>query len=369
MDAKPDIQIDVHAVPADLTVVVKAAPANDGRQFWCTVRTRLLPKYSQGITAEWNLNAATRDIVNNFMSEFTKERASNAERRAALVGAGRQLFKIAPPHFEEVFWALIDSGVPLKTISIVSQEPYIPWELMIPRRRVNDRMDTHPALGVEFVVGRWTQRSLTAGRQLIPLEDSYVIAPKISKRPLTHAPTESLFVRQNFPGQEIDPVNFENIQTTLLAGGKTLIHFACHGISKEGGTQEIYLDNDLTLSSNTILGMDGVEHAIHDKRPLVFLNACEVGRTIPSLTGVGGFADSFLELGASAVIAPLWSVKDNIAHQIALEFYGRVLKEPATPFAEILRDIRAKAYDPTNAEDSYAAYCFYGDPLVSRLVS
>jgi len=329
----------------------------------------LLPQYSQGVTAPWNLSAATRDIVNNFMSEFTKEKASNAERRAALVGAGRQLFEIAPSHFKEIFWALIDSGQPLKTIFIASQEPYIPWELMIPRRRMNDLMDTHPALGVEFVVGRWTKQSLTAGPQLIPLQDSYVIAPKFNKHPLAHAPEESLFVRQNFPGQEIDPVNFENIETTLSAGGKTLIHFACHGISKEGGTQEIYLDYDRTLSSNTILGMDGVEYAIHNKRPLIFMNACEVGRTIPSLSGVGGFADSFLELGASAVIAPLWSVKDTIAHQIALEFYGRVLNEPATPFAEILRDIRAKAYDPATAEDSYAAYCFYGDPLVSRLVN
>ena len=100
--------------------------------------------------------------------------------------------------------------------------------------------------------------------------------------------------------------------------------------------------------------------------PLVFLNACEIGRTTPALVGIGGFAKAFLELGASAVIAPLWSVKDGIAHEIADTFYNRVKAEPKTPFADILRDLRGKAYDAAKAEDTYAAYCFYGDPAAAR---
>ena len=43
------------------------------------------------------------------------------------------------------------------------------------------------------------------------------------------------------------------------------------------------------------------------------------------------------------------------------------LKSPDRPFAEIIRDIRAKAYDESAVvEDTYAAYCFYGDPLAYR---
>jgi hypothetical protein len=62
-------------------------------------------------------------------------------------------------------------------------------------------------------------------------------------------------------------------------------------------------------------------------------------------------------------VAPLWSVKDTIAHEIAMDFYTRAKDDKSTPFAEILRQQRAKAYDPAIAEDTYAAYCFYGDPL------
>jgi len=86
-------------------------------------------------------------------------------------------------------------------------------------------------------------------------------------------------------------------------------------------------------------------------------------RKEPALIGVGGFAEQFMILGASGVIAPLWSVKDSIAHQVAVQFYERVEREPDTPFAEILRDLRRKSYADEGGEDTWAAYTFYGDPL------
>jgi len=49
---------------------------------------------------------------------------------------------------------------------------------------------------------------------------------------------------------------------------------------------------------------------------------------------------------------------------VAVTFYDTVKKKPETPFAEILRELRAKAY-AAEGEDSYAAYCFYGDPHAS----
>jgi hypothetical protein len=58
-------------------------------------------------------------------------------------------------------------------------------------------------------------------------------------------------------------------------------------------------------------------------------------------------------------------VKDSIAHEVAVEFYTEALANPKRPFADILRDIRAKAYADDAGEDTYAAYCFYGDPLTA----
>jgi CHAT domain len=82
---------------------------------------------------------------------------------------------------------------------------------------------------------------------------------------------------------------------------------------------------------------------------------------------LGGFAATFIALGASAVIAPLWSVDDEIARDIAAEFYGTIKNEPATPFSEIFGRIRRKAYDRRYGKDTYAAYCFFGDPLATAI--
>ena len=57
----------------------------------------------------------------------------------------------------------------------------------------------------------------------------------------------------------------------------------------------------------------------------MFLNACQVGAAQELLGNYGGIAQAFLQVGASAVIAPLWSIDDEIAQHIALEFYQQAL--------------------------------------------
>jgi hypothetical protein len=64
------------------------------------------------------------------------------------------------------------------------------------------------------------------------------------------------------------------------------------------------------------------------------------------------------------VIAPLWSVDDEVAFKVATAIYDALKESPPPTFAEVIRAIRARAYVGAEAgTDSYAAYCFYGDPL------
>jgi hypothetical protein len=74
---------------------------------------------------------------------------------------------------------------------------------------------------------------------------------------------------------------------------------------------------------------------------------------------------SFIKLGAAAVIAPLWSVEDDVAREIASNFYGKLKEDPKAPIAQIFAATREKAYEPGSGRDTYAAYCFYGDPYAS----
>ena len=167
------------------------------------------------------------------------------------------------------------------------------------------------------------------------------------------------------PSSRISPALVKNIDSTLAQGGTTLLHFVCHG--KAGFPQAISLEQDREqLSSWDVRALQGFLDSFPKARTFVFLNACEVGRTMPALVGVGGFGNSFVEIGSSAVVAPLWSVDDDIAHKVATEFYRAVVNSPTIPFAEVLRRIRANGYSG-EADDSWAAYCFYGDPSAHRV--
>jgi kumamolisin len=375
LDPRPGrIQTD-DGVPADLTVVVTRAVINDGRQFLCAVRSPLLKRYESAITEPWNLPQAADEMVLSYMEQFTAEAITSSMLLAELCGAGRNLFEAAPKAFRQVFWDLIDAGVNLQTIAIVTEEPSIPWELMIPHRVKDGRRQQRKALGTEFLVGRWPSPDSVSPLPHIDLVDSFVVAP-VYDPPLAFALAEAAMVADSFKGEIIAPADFDSVTHNLGRVGKTIIHFVCHGEDEEtqaeairdpgrrvrGRAQVIRLENGEKLNSTQIIGIDSLREIFERWHPLVFINACEVGRTTTALVGVGGFAKAFVDIGASAVIAPLWAVKDEIAHEVAKTFYERVKTEKNTPFAEIIRDLRRRAYEPGKAEDTFAAYCFYGDP-------
>ena len=57
-----------------------------------------------------------------------------------------------------------------------------------------------------------------------------------------------------------------------------------------------------------------------DSRALVFLNACQVGRTGAVLSTIGGWAEALINREFGAVIAPLWAVNDADALTVVTEF-------------------------------------------------
>jgi hypothetical protein len=361
------IGVEAGAKPADLTLTITAQDKNPDRHFWCTVQTNLLPEYSAGVTEEWVTSDVTSKIVADYMQDFTVAGLDPFTRMTRLRGAGREMFKASPAVFQKAFWRLMKADVSLKTIAIISAEAFVPWELMIPYRPAQGNLPAQfrEPLGVEFCVGRMTRRSLVSGLQKIALDTCYVVAPVFEgPNSLPHAQEEARFILGQIPGDSIEPANLKSLDSKL-GDCRSLIHFACHGEVTDVGKQILYLGEDQSLSVLELLGLRGPAEGIPKARPLVFLNACRVGQPVPALIGVGGFAPVFTELGAAAVVAPLWSVKDTIAHKIALEFYTAVKADKSVTFSEIIRQQRAKAYDPTIGEDTYAAYCFYGDPLAT----
>jgi hypothetical protein len=356
-EPRHSIEVRVADKKPDMTVqVMQDEEINDGRHFHCLVVTCM-----EKTSLNWTTSAPTSEIVSSYMSNFIAKDKSQEQLKAALKGAGIELFKASPKNFKEAFWRLIDNGLTPKTIQVITDEPHFLWELMVPNRGPERR----PALGIEFTISRWVNGDATSPSPQIPITDSYVIAPSYQgDKKLELAEAESKMVCDKFNGKPIQPATFDSIISQLKARGVSLLHFACHGKAVGTSDQVIVLDEDTEMTPAELLGADVFESYFRSKQPLVFLNACEVGRQRAALTGAGGFPAVMIGMGAGAVIAPAWSVKDTIAHEIATRFYSELEANPGKSFAAIFQEIRKDAYD--KGEDTYAAYCFFGSPLATR---
>lgn len=352
----------------DLTVIV-SDPMSDRQNLECTVYAPALPEYRHGKKAKWPLHDSTARTVNGYMVGFTATNATKLARFASLKGSGVDLFKSSPDIFKKAFWKLRNLKIhPLKTIYVISEEPYIPWELMIPVSP-QGQTDDQP-LGARYSVARWLPTNHTSPAIIdIRLRSANVLAPEYSSgtpEPLPYASNEVALVLSTVPGLRVSPADFDHIDEFFSTHQADLFHFIGHGTSDDDlGRQAIFIDGvGNTIDSTQLLGMDGLARFCTRNKPFVFLNACEIGRNKPGLIGVAGFPSSFIQLGASGIVAPLWSVDDLVAEKVAQEFYQNIKLHPDRPFAEILRQIRLHAYTgDTKGEDTYAAYCFYGDPF------
>lgn len=110
--------------------------------------------------------------------------------------------------------------------------------------------------------------------------------------------------------------------------------------------------------TSTIVVQFGNLRASGGNRPIVFLNACQVGRAGYQLTGIGGFSQAFLRRGAGVFVSSLWSVGDAPARTFAESFYAE-LKQGRT-VAAATRAARTASREAGDA--TWLAYVVYGDP-------
>jgi hypothetical protein len=256
------------------------------------------------------------------------------------------------------------------TILLLSEEPFVPWELAQVDPPLLAGSTDPPFLAAQARIGRWVQATTVVDGRTRPSPQppqrkdvtsigvvwgSYA---RTSWEDLAHAAKEAKDVLRLYGGEPIKPTN--HAMYDLLRGrpAPDLLHFAVHGRynpENPGAESGIILTDGQSLHDDEI--------ASHDLKtnPVVFLNACQVGAGRLALGSYSGIAAAFVEAGASAVVAPLWKVDDGIARTIALEFYRQVAG--GTPLSEVLRLARAQfvdAYETTSA--TWMAYQLFGHP-------
>lgn len=317
-----------------------------------------------------------KEIEDRYVSTYdTANKKADVEAfTAELQAYGATLFdRLFPLEIQQLLWA---HRATLRSIRVVSTEPFIPWEI-VHLRAPGQPLD--PAAPPQFLgqlgLVRWLHNVNGLPPTVLRVREGrarYVIPDYPHpdwKLPSTL--NERLYLEKTFTATPIEPQP-NPVRTALTQPGTfDLLHVACHGeaesdkiaharIVLEGRVEgpsfvPAHLNASTVETFARLKGADGVQ-------PLVFLNACQAGRAGYQLTGIGGFAQAFLKAGAGAFVGTLWSVDDQPAF-----FFGRAFYE-ALRKGDSISEAAVKAREAARRDDAtWLAYVVYAHPH-ARLV-
>ena len=380
--------VDLHPrTPVDLTIKVLRGETDDELLWLATTPLPGVAVPEHQVSSRLDADDA-RDFA---LAQVAKaEKADEEMVGATLTGMARTVARAMPREVWDVVaavWrAVRDEGRDRPSVLIATSEAWVPWELAsVEEEFVADQSLLDPeapkVLGCQVRLGRWVQPGFASAAGMthtdLPppselalttmavvlgrYEDSFDFAE------LPEAALECQHLAETFPSVRVE-AEAGSVMALLteeveLPADRTppvdVVHIACHGKVDplDPLRSGIVLSDGRTRVHDTVVAGG----SLRGGRPLVFVNACQLATT-PSdqLGNQGGLAAAFLSIGARAYIAPLWSVEDVVAREIAEELHRQVLVEHV-PVGEAVRRARSRfATDPTSATP--LAYVYYGHP-------
>jgi hypothetical protein len=247
-------------------------------------------------------------------------------------------------------------------ILILTNEPYIPWELALVQ---TSGAPTY--LGAVARVGRWWVGARMAPPPL-EIEVRSITAVGADKygldsnqKDLQHAKEEREWLCSQFSAKPVVANRLEVVMEwidALPTGPGHLAHLALHGYSDPGASEQALIMGDGKPLPPILLA--GIRDVHQEPRfSMVFLNACQVGSATECLGQIAGFPGALLTAGTGGVIGPIWEVNDIAARGLAQDFYKIALRQ-GVPVSETLRQFRANC--STAGSTTPLAYIFYGHP-------
>jgi hypothetical protein len=248
------------------------------------------------------------------------------------------------------------------TVLLLSEEAYVPWELATMPIPIEPA--TLAFLGAQVTIGRWvlaTDRPPMPPPRLVHVDGMIVVSGRYEMpgwSRLEHAEAEAATLIQRYHAVEVDAVAEKVVGCLLGNPAANVLHFSLHGKYDPGSAKQ-----GLVLIDGEVIDPLVVKGGSLAEAPLVFLNACQVGAGQETLGDYAGLAESFLFAGASAVVAPLWSIDDGVASDLAERFYTRAFAGDSV--AEIVRAERA-AFGTGDYPNSstLVAFQFFGHPAM-----
>ena len=326
--------------------------------------------------------------VAGFALETRRSIADSADPSADflnLAGRARRIGRAIPQGIQDAIRAVTTApgrtGAP--AVLLLTEELVVPWELAcLEPELVTAWGSDSPFLGAHVAIARWPltehqprprPRTTVTVRSGAVLSADYTGVPGWGRLDAAVAEAREVAALFDPPAPTIAPDVWTVIDLLRgLPAPADVLHLALHGQYDAAGDQEgiVLLARSSTIGAPVaqFLTPAEVENGDLDHAPLVFLNVCQVGSDERVLGDYAGFASTLLRIGAGAVVAPLWNIRDDVASSVAKRFYAAALGPDAVPVAEIVRALRAtytekavRAGDAT-LHATLVAYQVFGHP-------
>jgi len=268
---------------------------------------------------------------------------------------GMDLYKrLFPDELKRILWEHRDE---IKSIFIVSDEEWIPWEIILPYESTEAGTLKDDFWCVKYNFGRWISHFFP--QKLIRIRSGAIIACDNNSK-LRKVNEEKKKVAAIIANGGINSISCESKYSKVLdlLSDKeiNLYHFACETFYDKGSSDDSYL----CLLDGNLKARDVGVRNLKLGKPMVFLNACESSITGYAVTGMGGFSKAFVDIGSLAFIGTMWRVPDKYALKFAETYYQNLFYQKLS-IGEALKKTREDLRDLPNPV--WLAYSLVGNPL------
>ena len=358
-DSRLPLKIETRAEAPALTVRILRTNLSGQFQWSLTTpRADVVPGLPRRLSETVDIGhpaALVADMYRDF------EKAEIGTHEDLFRAKGDELWLRAPESFRRAYWAIrgaLGLGFP---IQFVTDDPFVPWELMRP---YDERTDTTAnLLALDHPVARWIADHEGALTQELSIGRVVTVAPNYpsvsDQLERAKEETECLVADYRAVSVRGTIADFKNLLQNGLADERVaVLHFAGHGDFRpnQAGGSSIKLEDGSFVASRA--GAHEVKLGDRDA-PLVVFNACNVGATGESMGAYGGWAEVFLRRNFRGFIAPLWPVYDDDAPTVVKELFEAIITR-REPVGRALQQIRVKH---GSASQTFLAYVYYGDVL------
>lgn len=350
-----------YAPPADLEIRVTLRHEVEGRRLMYTLHSGsdIVPFFYTRIPGPVFPREAERAhsaLVEEIRGLVKDGGTASSRRQGELEKIGHRL------HRELFSEAMMDAyrlfRDRVRTIQIVSDEPWIPWEMVKPYddRDLGDVIDDD-FLCARFQLARWLSSDRPPEgrihvRRAVCVDAAEAAVDRLERDYFVELAAVQSELEVLIP----DPPAREAVEALLDAGGFGLWHFAAEGT---GEPAAIRLPGGTVLSADDLHGQRQ-SHIARD-RPLIFLNVGETAQQGWSLTRLGGWCAALVgRCRCGALVAPHWLVDDALKASFALHVYDGLRR--GWSVAHSVQAAREFARSQAPGDLTWLAYSLYAHP-------